>query len=113
MESPNSAPQTTFVKFKDIYISELGCATEMPTEELQEDTSVISHTDGVWHFELAYDVDYAMYTKFNQPGQEPAEERIRKYLEEVTLTVQGFYQQIVPSLYFHIVDIKSLFGFRF
>jgi hypothetical protein len=109
-ENPESDPVSTFVKYKGLRDTSFTCGTPIPDSyENWDDSTTTERVDGEYYFEMAYDVDFSLYSKYPapvQPDDPTREERIEKDLAEITLKVEGYYKILVPKLQFRIVDIN-------
>jgi hypothetical protein len=57
-----------------------------------------------WYFEIAYDVDKAMYDKIMQGTPSPS--AVEDFIGSVTMRLEAIYKSVVPSLSFHVVNIN-------
>ncbi|MBK7939435.1 MAG: hypothetical protein IPJ82_21175 [Lewinellaceae bacterium] len=110
VEDPQSDPVTTYIKYRDIRYTDFTCGTPDPaTPDPPEDPTTTDRVNGEFHFEMAYDVDFELFSIYPSPSQsgDPTrEEQIEKDLADITMNVEGFYRQIVSGIQFHIVDIN-------
>ena len=109
-ESPQSDPTSTFVKYKGLRDTSFTCGTPEPdVYENWEDSTATERVDGEYYFEMAYDVDFSLYSKYPapvQPDDPTREELIEKDLAEITLIVESYYKAAASKLQFRIVDIN-------
>ncbi len=110
VENPQSDPVSTYVKYRGLRTSDFICGTPEPSiPDVPEDITSTDRVNGQFHFEMAYDVDYDLYTRYpapSQPGDPTREDQIEKDLADITMSVEGYYKILVPNLNFHIVDIN-------
>lgn len=110
IEDSQSDPVTTYIKYRGLTEPDITCGTPEPVlpDTIEGQTST-DRVNGEFHFEMAYDVDYDLFSKYPlpvQPGDPSREDLIESDLAEITLKVEGYYKILVPNLQFHIVDIN-------